>query len=186
MQMQFNNMQMQFNNMQMQFNKKLEAKDEELEASDKKLEASDKKLEAYDKKLEAQSNELKQFPTLRELAASNLVVHNETASSAHTHTNHMPASTKVRPAPLIVLAEEFWDRRSRFRPPTSVDSEADVNFHICILLNEVIDALGLRNVVEPAMNVPMMDTAPDIGLKIVANKLLAATIEGKKTPQNSS
>jgi hypothetical protein len=30
----------------------------------------------------------------------------------------------------------------------------------------------------------MMDTAPDIGLKIVANKLLAGTIEGKKHPKN--
>jgi hypothetical protein len=37
------------------------------------------------------------------------------------------------------------------------------------------------------MNVPMMDTAPDLGLKVAANKLLlAGTIEGKNRPKTKA
>jgi hypothetical protein len=91
-----------------------------------------------------QAQQLRQVPTLKELAASNLVfTMKQPAAPTHIQTT-LFASTTTKHAPAIVLAKEFWQSRNSYRPPTSIDSEADVNVPIFSLLTIVINSLGCR------------------------------------------
>jgi hypothetical protein len=129
------------------------------------------------------AQELIRFSTLAMYAKRNLKVPNETASSPHCHTNHIPAKKMGGlEIPVIDLGTNFWDHRVSDSLPSSFDSETGVNSTATILVFEIIRALGLKGAVEPVQKTPMMDTTPDISLRLISNKLVASTIEGKRNP----
>eukprot|EP00980_Cylindrotheca_fusiformis_P023334 scaffold10382_cov103-Cylindrotheca_fusiformis.AAC.3 len=122
----------------------------------------------------------KQFPTFQEIASKTIHIPNETASSAHTATGHHTAVHQPMEIPKVTLNTDFWGSRSEFKFPRHINGEPGVNATLMNLLNAIIKALGLQSYIDTMLDVPVMDTAPDVSLITTQNKLLMGSVEGKK------
>ena len=48
---------------------------------------------------------------------------------------------------------------------------------------DIIGALGLKSHLHAILDVPIMDTAPDVMIRTKVNKIVIGTLEGKKPPK---
>ena len=125
-------------------------------------------------------------PSFRELKKRKMTIPNETASTAHTDTGHHPAKYDRMEIPDYTLPETLLNFRPMFRGMTSHDSEPSVSASVNALVREIIYGLKFEHIVDSQLEVPMMDTVPDVILKVIRNKLLAGTVEVKKDPKSAS
>jgi hypothetical protein len=157
--------------------KQSEAEKKQLIERLKQSEGEKKQLVGKNKQLEAQ------FPTLREIASKPIHIRNETDSSAHTKTGHRKATHTIMNMPPVNLPDSFWNYRPQYKFPTSINGEADVNSNLSILIREIANGLGLEEYFHSMLDVPVMDTAPDVALITVDNKRMFGVVEGKKAPR---
>jgi Family of unknown function (DUF5898) len=158
----------------------LQERAEQLQERAEQLQERAEQLQERAEQLEAQ------FPTLGEIAQQKIEIRNDTASSAHVNAGHKPAHHQKmkNDVPKVELPDTFWNYRTGFSFPIyGINGEPDVSLHVCILLQEIIKALGLRNDIAAMLDVPIMDTAPDVTLTTSCNKVIMATTEVKKPPR---
>uniref|UniRef100_A0A6S8X195 Uncharacterized protein n=1 Tax=Chaetoceros debilis TaxID=122233 RepID=A0A6S8X195_9STRA len=126
-------------------------------------------------------------PTLRDYARREFSISNETGSSAHVNTNHRVAKHTRMTVPEIRIDDSFWDERICDHFDTSViDSEADVNALLKYIILHVIEGLGLESHLDVMLDVPIMDTAPDLIIRTKVNKIIIGSVEGKKPPKGTN
>eukprot|EP00978_Attheya_sp_CCMP212_P037013 scaffold171781_cov44-Attheya_sp.AAC.1 len=155
-----------------------------LQEENKEVKEENKEVKEENKEVKRKNLDLEnQFPSFRALMKRKLCIQNETASSAHTDTGHLPANVNTMDIPDFTLPNTFLDFRPRLREKVSFDSKASVSASVEALVGEVIQALGFEGVLEAELEIPMMDTIPDVILKLVSNKVLAGTIEVKTHPK---
>ena len=130
-------------------------------------------------KLEINAYKL-EFPSLADVARKRIAIRSETMSSAHTNTGHSPAEYSGMEIPKVILGEEFWQTPTKCEFPDHIDSEAEVNGLLVLLLKDIVNALGLKPHLKAIVDVPIMDTAPDVAITTFQNKILIGTVEGKK------
>lgn len=99
-------------------------------------------------------------------------------------TDHQPATHKPMKVPEIEIDGSFWNYRPRFQFAGAViDSEAGLNAHLNQIMLDIIGALGFGSHLHAMLDVPIMDTAPDVMIRTQANKIVIGSLEGKKPPK---
>ena len=140
---------------------------------------SDQVVAALTKKVET----AKCFPTFEEVCQTNIFLRNETDSSAHTSTGHETASHKLMEIPSVDVPAEFWEQRVSLELSTIINGEAGVNADLRTLLQDITRALGLGSHLQSMLDVPIIDTVPDVTMVSKLNKRMSAVVEGKKPPR---
>jgi hypothetical protein len=164
--------------------KQVKEENKQVKEENKQVKEENKQVKEENKQVKEENNEMKRkFPSFRDLTEEELHIQNETASSAHTATGHLPAAVTEMDIPEFTLPDAFLDFRPSLRVKSSFDSEPSVSASVEALVSQVIHALGFKFVLEAELEIPMMDTIPDVILKLVLNKVLAGTIEVKKHPK---
>jgi hypothetical protein len=127
-----------------------------------------------------------QFPTLAEFCRRAKRIHSETTSGAFIKTDHEVATHEAMDLPECYVPPSFWECRTKtYRDFTEyISDEAMVNVLIQSLVQDIVNALGFRGIIDVQFDSPIIDTKLDISIVRTTNKSPMGAGEGKKPGKN--